>query len=57
VTIREAERAVVVARRRKRKALPGTKLRRQFELEQAVTAALKAARLSNERGDSEKIND
>ena len=39
----QAERAVVIARRRKRKARPGYKTQRLFELKQAVTAALKAS--------------
>ena len=39
-----AERAVVIARRRKRKAMPGMKLQRLYELKQAVTKALEAAR-------------
>ena len=40
----QAERAVVIARRRKRKAMPGMKLQRLYELKQAVTKALEAAR-------------
>ena len=40
----QAERAVVIARRRKRKAGPGYKLQRLYELKQAVTKALEAAR-------------
>lgn len=43
MTVREAERLVRLARRRKRKARPGMKMRRAFELQDAVTAALRAA--------------
>ena len=39
-----AERAVIIARRRKRKAMPGMKLQRLYELKQAVTKALEACR-------------
>ena len=43
MTIREAERAVVIARRRKRRAPPGRKQIADVRLKDAVLAVLKAA--------------
>lgn len=40
MTLISAEKAVVIARRRKKHARPGYKLKRLFELQDAVTVAL-----------------
>lgn len=42
MTLTEAERAVVIARRRKKHAMPGMKEQRAVELKHAVTEALRA---------------
>lgn len=43
MSVSSAEKAVRIARRRKKHALPGSKNRRLFELQEAVTAALAAS--------------
>ena len=48
MSISSAEKAVRIARRRKKRALPGYRLERAFDLKRAVTAALAASSATGE---------